>query len=120
MANQQYPTDGGTPVQTLTFRYEGGGSIYFYLYPQPDAERERVATVDITYEVPGWPNVIELDKGRPHSVVEAGVLAYNQALTEAQTNNRGKIVEAWIDGREFLTAEDLKGIVGNTFPVLTK
>lgn len=120
MANQQYPTDGGKPVQTLTFHYEGGSSIYFYLYPQPDAKRERVATVDITYEMPGWPSVIELDKGRLHSLIEAGVLAYNQAQTEGQTNNKGKIVEAWIDGREFLTPEDLTDIVGNAFPVLTK
>ncbi|WP_069353372.1 hypothetical protein [Burkholderia cenocepacia] len=120
MANQQYPTDGGTPVQTLTFHYEGGASIYFYLYPQPDAKRERVATVEITYEMPGWPSVVELDKGRLHSLIEAGVLAYNQAQTEGQVNKKGKIVEAWIDGREFLTSEDLTDIVGNAFPVLTK
>lgn len=76
--------------------------------------------MDITYEMPGWPNVIELDKGESHSVIEAGVLAYSQAQTEGQANNKGKITQVWIDGREFLTPEDLKDIVGNAFPVLLK
>lgn len=39
MANQQYPSDGKTPVQTLTFHYQSGGTIYFHLHPQPDAKR---------------------------------------------------------------------------------
>ncbi|KJK14730.1 hypothetical protein UB46_38260 [Burkholderiaceae bacterium 16] len=122
MANQQYPRDDhhNGPVQTLTFLYEGGGIIYFYLHPQPDRERKLVASVDITYEMPGWPTIIELAKGQPHTLVQAGALAYTQAQTEGQVNKKGKIIEAWIDGREFLTPEDLKDIVGNAFPVVLK
>ncbi|WP_434032694.1 hypothetical protein [Cupriavidus sp. a3] len=118
MANNTYPSDARKPVQTLTFLYKGGGIIYFYLHPQPDAQHERVATVEVTYEMPGWPTVIETPSEQ-RSVMEAGVLAFNQAQTEGQVNGK-TIQEVWLDGNEFLTKADLEDITGRAFPVVAK
>lgn len=93
--------------------------IHFYLYPQPDAKSQFVADVKINYEMPGWPNVIEMETGTL-TLIQAGALAYNQAQSEGQAVQKGKFKEVWLGGSQFLTKPDLEDIVGRAFPVVLK
>lgn len=118
MANNIYPDTTLQPLQTLDFVLKNGLRVRTMLKPKPDASnRAKVGDVDLDCTNPGGTRLDPMEPGlEPRTVIQAGVLAYQYAQNEAE-QAKSPIVEARLEGREFLDIADVEDIVGRAFPV---
>ncbi|WP_257829838.1 hypothetical protein [Burkholderia glumae] len=118
MAKTAYPSTGQQPMQILDFRLGNGARVRTVLKPQPDASRTQVAHVDLDHTNAGGTWLLPVEsQGPPRTVFQAGVLAYQIAQHEAQQAGGISIVEAQLEGEEFLEVADVEQITGNSMPV---
>ncbi|WP_439673235.1 hypothetical protein AEMCBJ_34280 (plasmid) [Cupriavidus necator] len=117
MANNVYPDTALQPLQTIDFILANGLRVRTMLKPQPDANRVLVGDVELDCTNAGGTRLQPMGRDPlPRTVIQAGVLAYQYAQHEAE-QHKTKIVEARLEGREFLDVPDVEDIVGRVFPV---
>ncbi|MBC8641614.1 hypothetical protein IAG25_32845 [Caballeronia sp. EK] len=118
MAKTNYPSTTLKPEQILDFNLQDGSRVRIVLQPKPDATGDKVAHVDLDCAQAGTSALTRVgNTGRPRTVFEAGVLAYQFAQKEAQRLGGVAIVGADLQGEEFLELADVQQIVGNSLPV---
>lgn len=113
MANNDYPNVTLPPLQRLDFRLANGDLVRTMLKPFPDQERAKVSHVELEDVETGS----SLSKGRTLTVIQAGSHAYEFAKSVAQRTDGGAIVEAMLEGQEFLEKADVEQITGNAIKV---
>jgi len=118
MAKNAYPLTTLMPLQKLDFRLSNGQSVRVLLMPQPDASGTRVSHVEVDYAEAGSTQFIAVGhEGQRRTVLEAGEMAWQVALSQARKAGITAIAEVLLEGEEFLERQDLVKITGARIPV---